>query len=361
MEMHEYKCPCCGGSIVFDSGAQKMKCPYCDTEFDVETLAQYDQILNEQPDDEMTWDPAPGTEWSEDEDSGVRVYVCESCGGEIICDETTAATSCPFCGNPVIIMGKLQGTLKPDYVIPFKLDKEAAKAGLRKHLEKKKFLPKVFKDENHIDEIKGMYVPFWVFNTEADADIRCRGSIVTTWADSEYRYTQTAFYEAIRSGSIGFDRIPVDGSTRMPDELMESIEPYDFSEAVDFRTAYLSGYLADKYDVDSEESIERVNERVKSTAENAFLSSVVGFDSVVPEKSSVRLRDSEAKYALYPVWMLNTTWQDKKYTFVMNGQTGKFVGDLPVDNKSYWLNRLLYSGIVAAACFAVGYLFWFLS
>ena len=134
MEMHEYKCPCCGGSIVFDSGAQKMKCPYCDTEFDVETLAAYDQVLSEQPADDMTWDPTPGCEWDGEEDDGVRVYVCESCGGEIICDENTAATSCPFCGSPVIIMGKLQGMLKPDYVIPFKLDKKAAKEKLMSHL-----------------------------------------------------------------------------------------------------------------------------------------------------------------------------------------------------------------------------------
>ncbi len=360
MEMHEYKCPCCGGSIVFDSGAQKMKCPYCDTEFDVETLAAYDQVLSQQPADNMTWgDPAPGCEWDSEEDDGVRVYVCESCGGEIICDENTAATSCPFCGNPVIIMGKLQGILKPDYVIPFKLDKEAAKEGLRKHLEGKKLLPKIFRDENHIDEIKGIYVPFWVFDTDVDADIRYRATLVRTWTDTFYQYTETAHYSVQRSGSLGFDHIPVDGSSRMADELMDSIEPFDFSEAVDFRTAYLSGYLADKYDVGSEESMERVNGRVKLTTEEVFCDTVVGYASVAPEESGVRLRNSEAKYALFPVWLLNTTWQDKKYTFVMNGQTGKFVGDLPVDRKAYWKYRLLYSGITAAVCFGLGYLFWY--
>ena len=164
--LQEYKCPCCGGAIAFDSGIQKMKCPYCDTEFDMETLASYDDGLNGKQDN-MNWETSAGGEWQEGETDGLRSYVCKSCGGEIVGDENTAATACPFCGNPVVMMGQLSGELKPDFVIPFKLDKKAAKAGLQKHLTGKRLLPKIFKDQNHIDEIKGIYVPFWLFDTEA--------------------------------------------------------------------------------------------------------------------------------------------------------------------------------------------------
>ena len=108
-------------------------------------------------------------QWQEGEADGLRSYVCKSCGGEIVGDENTAATSCPFCGNPVVMMGQFSGALKPDLVIPFKLDKKAAKEGLKKHLTGKRFLPKIFKDQNHIDEIKGIYVPFWLFDTDVDA------------------------------------------------------------------------------------------------------------------------------------------------------------------------------------------------
>ncbi len=66
------------------------------------------------------------------------IYVCQSCGGEIIADDTTAATSCPFCGNPTIFKSQLSGELKPDYIIPFKLDKNTAKEALKKHLTGKK-------------------------------------------------------------------------------------------------------------------------------------------------------------------------------------------------------------------------------
>lgn len=358
--IQEFKCPCCGGAIVFDSTAQKMKCPYCDTEFEVEALAGYDSELKNEQADDMTWENTAGTEWQSGETDGLRTYLCQSCGGEIVGDENTAATSCPFCGNPVVMMGQLSGALKPDYVIPFKLDKKDAKNALYKHYKGKRLLPKVFKDQNHIDEVKGIYVPFWLFDAEADADIRYKATRVRVWSDSRYNYTETSFYAVSRSGSIGFNRVPVDGSTKMPDDLMESVEPFDFSDAVDFQTAYLAGYLADKYDVDAGQSAEHANARIRKSTENAFASTVKGYATVTPEASSIRLKNSMVKYALFPVWILNTTWKDQNYVFAMNGQTGKLAGDLPLDKGAYagWLLGL--TGIVGAAVFAVSYLLWML-
>ncbi len=338
-DLLEYKCPNCSGSIEFDSSSQKMKCPYCDTEFEMETLKFYDEELKNKAKDDMKWDANPGQEWNKDETENMVVYVCKSCGGEIVGDKNTAATSCPFCDNPVVVAGNFSGDLKPDYVIPFKLDKKAAQEGLIKHISGKRLLPKIFKDENHIDEIKGIYVPFWLFSTEADADIRYRATRVSTWSDSNYNYTRTSHYCVTRSGKVSFDNIPVDGSSKMEDDLMESIEPFDFKDVVDFQTAYLAGYLADKYDVNAEQSIEHANKRVKKSTEDAFASTVKNYMTVVPEYSSVKLHNGTAKYALYPVWILNTTWNNEKYTFAMNGQTGKFVGNLPVNKKAYfaWL------------------------
>ena len=359
-ELLEYKCPCCGGKIEFDSTAQKMKCPYCDTEFEMEALAGYDSELKNTKEDDMSWETSAGSEWQEGEADGLRSFVCKSCGGEIVGDENTAATSCPFCGNPVVMMGQFSGALKPDYVIPFKLDKNAAKEALKKHYSGKRLLPKVFCDQNHIDEIKGVYVPFWLFDADAEADIRYRATQVRAWSDSRYNYTETSFYSVSRSGSLGFERVPVDGSTNMPDELMESIEPFDYSEAVDFQTAYLAGYLADKYDVDAEQSIEHANERIKKSTEAAFADTVEGYTTVTPEASSIRLQNGKSKYALLPVWILNTTWNGQKYTFAMNGQTGKLIGDLPLDKGAYrkWLFGL--TGIVGAVVFALSYLMWLL-
>lgn len=348
--LQEYKCPCCGGAIKFDSDTQKMKCPFCDTEFEIDTLKSLDEGLAADKPDNIAWDTDTQNEFSEDEAKDMKVYVCKSCGGEIITDSTTSATSCPYCDSPVVVMENFSGKLKPDYILPFKLDKKAAIEGLKQHLNHKILLPKVFKDENHIDEIKGVYVPFWLFDADTDADIRYRATKVRTWSDSRYNYTKTNFYSIYRSGSIGFEHIPVDASTKMEDDLMESIEPFDTKDSKDFQTAYLAGYIADKYDVDAKTSEKRANERVKKSAEDTFASTVKGYTTVTVESSSINVKDGKCKYALLPVWLLNTTWNGKKHTFAMNGQTGRFVGNLPVNRFKYWaLWAASFVGISAAA------------
>lgn len=335
-----------------------MVCPYCDTEFEVDTLREYDSVLNEQQADNMEWDTQSGEQWREGETEGLRVYTCNTCGGEIVGDETLAATSCPFCDNPVVMMGQFSGDLKPDYVIPFKFDKNAATNALHNHYKGKVLLPKVFKDENHIKEVKGLYVPVWLFDADVDANVRYRATRVRSWSDSSFYYTETSYYSVLRAGDIGFANVPVDGSSKMDDALMESIEPFSMNEAVDFQTAYLSGYFADKYDVDSESSISRANERIKRSTEDAFRSTVTGYSSVTTVNSSIGLHNGRAKYALYPVWILNTQWNDKKYTFIMNGQTGKFAGDLPMDKGAFWRWLLGVAVIGIIVIFAVQYLLW---
>lgn len=358
--IQEYKCPCCCGAIAFDSTIQKMKCPFCNTEFEMETLASYDSELKSDQADDMSWQMTSGEEWREDELGELKVYVCNSCGGEIACDENTAATACPFCGNPVVMMGQFSGALRPDFVIPFKVDKNAAKAALKSHYEGKRLLPKVFKDQNHIDEVKGVYVPYWLFDTKAHVNMRYKATKVRTWNDSEYNYTETKFYAVSRGGKIGFESVPVDGSSKMPDDLMESIEPFHFSEAVDFQTAYLAGYLADKYDVDAEQSAERANERIRKSAEDAFYQTVEGYTTVTKETGSIQLENGKVTYALFPVWLLSTTWKGQSYLFAMNGQTGKMVGNLPLDKAAYkkWLFGL--TGMIGVVLFAISYLLWLL-
>jgi len=356
-ELQEYKCPCCGGAIAFDSTLQKMKCPYCDTEYEMETLVAYDEELKNEPAVNMNW-KAESDNWQEGETEGLYTYVCRSCGGEIVGDETIAAMSYPYCDNPVVMMGQLSGTLKPDLVIPFKFDKKAAKEALQKHYGGKKLLPKVFGDQNHIDEVKGVYVPVWLFDADADAKVRYKASKIRNWSDSHYDYTETTFYSVTRGGSLGFTQVPVDGSTKMDDTLMESIEPFRMEEAVDFQTAYLAGYLADKYDVDAETSIQRANERIKKSTEEAFADTVQGYTTVTAEATSINLRKGKVRYALLPVWLLNTTWKGENYTFAMNGQTGKFVGDLPMDKGKYKRLQLGFTVLFSAVIFAAAYLLW---
>ena len=339
-DMIQYKCPCCGGNILFDSTVQKMKCPYCDTEFDLETLSAYEQTLNQAPDqDDMSWETTAGTAWQEGETDHIRIYTCKSCGGEIVGDETMGATSCPFCGNPTVIPSQFAGDLRPDVVIPFKTTKEDAKKGLRKHLEGKKLVPKVFRSENHIDEVKGIYVPFWLFDADAHVHATYRATRnLRSWRQGDFMMHETSHFAVTRGGTVKFENVAIDGSTEMDDVLMESIEPFDYSQAVPFNTAYLSGYLAERYDVSAEESVERANARVRRSVDELYSGArLSGYDSAERETCFIRLENGHTKYGLYPVWLLNTNWRGQRYTFAMNGQTGRFIGDdLPMDKGAYW-------------------------
>ena len=349
-------CPACKTELNCDPSEKEASCPNCGAEFEVEALMAYAARKEEKQQDDMTWDTQAGGQWQQGETDGLRIYSCKQCGGEIVADETTGATQCPYCDNPVVLSGHFAGALKPDLVIPFKVDKKKAIETLNNHYKGKKLLPKVFKDQNHIEEVKGLYVPVWLF--DADALVEYEASRIRHWSDSDYEYTETSHYAVLRGGKIGFENVPVDGSTKMDDALMESIEPYDISGAVPFQSAYLPGFLADKYDVDADASIGRANERIKQSTEDAFRSTVTGYTTVMPVNSNIQLENGRARYALYPVWILNTRWNGQKFTFAINGQTGKIAGDLPMDKGLFWKYLLSVSGAVAALAFAISYCMW---
>ena len=349
-------CPACGVELSGDLTGREAACPKCGVEFEPESLRAYGDAMAEERADSMTWDTQAGGQWQPGETEGLRVYSCNTCGGEIVADETTGATACPYCGNPVVLAGFFEGNLKPDLVIPFQVDKKKAVDILQNHYKGKRLLPKVFKDQNHIQEVKGLYVPVWLFDAEAEANLRCRATRIRSWSDSQYHYTETRHYAVVRGGGIGFQNVPVDGSTKMDDALMESIEPFDISGAVPFKAAYLPGFLADKYDVDADSSIQRANQRIRQSTEDAFRDTIVGYSTITSLDTSIALQNGRAKYALYPVWLLNTRWNGEKFTFAINGQTGRVAGDLPMDRGLFWKYFGIITGAVSAAVFALSFL-----
>lgn len=352
--MMEYKCPCCGGAVEFDSTIQKLKCPYCDTEFDIEAMKTFEEESKQEKSEEMNWESGNGDKWTEEETQNMRVYICQSCGGEIIAGETEGATSCPYCGNNVVMKEQFLGDLRPDYVIPFKLSKKEAKERLKKHFQGKTLLPKCFSEENHLEEIKGVYVPFWLFDGVASGEVRYKGTKVRTWSDAHYIYTETSFYDIVRGGEVPFEAVPVDGSSKMPDDLMQSLEPFDLSAAEPFEPAYLAGYLAERYDVSAEDSVTIANARVKLSTEQMLRNSITSaYATMVPTGNYTNLKHGEAKYALYPVWILNTIWNGQSYIFAMNGQTGKFVGNLPIDKKECRKQRLKWTAIIGGILYVI--------
>lgn len=333
--IQNYKCPCCGDSLIFKG--DELNCESCGNSFPIDAIQQINEAQGEtQGSSKFDWEHYEPRNYEDNGDVTLSDYSCPSCGAEITGDDTLGATVCPYCGNATIVKGQFEGTLRPDYIIPFKVDKKAATAAFEADFKNAPFLPDEFKNKKKIEEMAGIYVPFWMFDCDCNASISYNAKRVSAWSDSDYNYTKTEHFKLYRSGSVGFANIPVDGSKKADDTYMEAVEPFKYDDAVEFNGAYLAGYLADKYDVTAEESIDRANERVKNSTTAIFKETTQNYQSVVPEQTRIDFSDGKIRYSLLPVWMLNIKYLDKMYQFAINGQTGKVVGEYPVDKGKKW-------------------------
>lgn len=348
----EYKCPNCGGHVIFDSKTQKFKCEFCDSVFSQEQLRAQTEKAEEKAKGEkspdLSGEEAANYGWTAETNGTLgemSVYSCQSCGAQITTDVNTVASKCPYCDSPIIMTGKVSGLNKPNCVIPFKLDGKQAGEELKKFCKGKPFLPSRFLSDHKISEMKGVYVPFWLFEADVNAHLEYEATRVRTWSDSDYNYTETSYFNVTREGKIGYADIPVDASKTMPDDYMDGIEPFDYRDMKDFDPAFLAGFMADKYDVEADEAFPRAEKRIKNSTEASFARTVTGFNSVTPRSSVINPYNSKYKYAMLPVWLLNTTFNGKKYLYAINGQTGRVSGTLPVDKKKV---ALTFGGIAAA-------------
>ena len=349
----EYKCPCCGAGLRFSGEEQNLTCEYCDNTFELEAVRAYNEETATHTDH---WEVSENSGWSESEDQSVVSYTCPSCGGVLMTDEHTAATFCPYCGNPTVLPGRLSGGIRPAAVIPFQTTLEDAKQAFLKLCKNKPLLPKEFTAEHRLEKISGIYVPFWLYDCKSGFDARYAATRIHHWSDAHYRYTRTEHFLLIRSADAGFMHIPMDGSAKMDDAIMESIEPFDFSALVDFDTAYLTGFLADKYDVEAQSGYNRVRERVNHSMDELIAPTLIGYATAIPTHKDVHVEQGKAKYVLLPVWMLHTKYKNKSYVFAMNGQTGKMTGTFPVCPKRSWA---WFGGICAAVSALSALIMWF--
>ena len=347
-QVTEFKCPACTAPLHFSEETGRLECDYCGSSFSVEEMESrsaekeqqaaeaFEKAAAEAKADAKDWDGPDAQDSWDEEGTHRKTYSCPSCGAELICDAATAATSCPYCGNNAIIPGQFRGALKPELVIPFQIGKDEAVKALKAHYKGKPFLPKSFSDENHIQEIKGIYVPFWLFDGQAEADVSFAATRSTVMVTGRERITTTRHFDVRRAGTVSFEKIPVDASKKMPDDYMDSLEPFRYDAMVPFSTAYLPGFFADIPDVSIEECSLRAELRATDTAVESMSRQVSGYETCVPTRKDAQLRRGKVRCALLPVWLLSTQWEGQNFLFAMNGQTGKMVSDLPVSKKRYW-------------------------
>ena len=335
-----YKCPCCGAPLRYSGLSDALKCDSCGNRFELDALKQAQAVADATQEQAMEWEGTGNDAWQEGETEHLRTYSCPSCGAEIVVDDTTAATECVYCGNSSIMPGVVSGDFRPDAVLPFVKTKEEAVAAYKELIKGKKLLPKQFSSRKLIDKITGVYVPFWLFECKTDSALSFRASRTMTHSNGKEMITNTDHFLVLRGGRLDFSGVPVDASTKFDDTLMEAVEPFDTTQLKPFETGYLSGYQAERYDVDAETAEPRANERIRNSVVETFSATVGAYTGVALQSANINLLDKKRLNVLAPVWMLNKQWNGQTYTFAMNGQTGKLVGNLPVDKSAAWKWRL---------------------
>lgn len=333
------KCPNCDGALEYSPSHQKMSCPYCGSVIKAEEINSSMNLHNKE-DDKGEFE---AKHWmnqmrAQGETMSCKICTCTSCAGELVVNDVEASTYCPYCGQPTIVFSRISRELKPKFIIPFKVTKEQALHLVHQKLNEGKFIPDEIKNFT-VDKIRGVYIPYWLFDVYISDDMLIRGS---TGSKSSKKY-----YRAERAAQCDFNGLPRDASKNLNDKLTYRLEPYDLREVRPFEPAYLSGFYMDKYDVLQEDLLDEVKSRVRIMFENVVLDSVkTDYKSIAAGNPQIDITRTE--YALLPAWFLTFHYQNETYLLVINGQTGKVVGSVPFD-KTMAIKHGIYKGLLAAA------------
>ncbi len=320
--VQQYKCPNCAAELRFNPKKQGFVCEYCESFFTPEEC----KAANEEREEKEKQERPRREEFAE----GNNLYFCPSCGAELVTDKNTVASECYYCHNPVVLKGRLEGDYRPARVIPFKITREDAGAIFKNWCKKRWFLPKGFLSDSQLLHMAGVYVPFWVADCRVHGVMRAVCKKSRSWTSGGYRYTEVKEFDVFRDAGIFFHGIPADGSSKIEDELMEAIEPFDYDGATDFEMAYLSGFLSDKYDVNKAQVFPRVRNRAVNGSDALLRGSMAGYDSVRVTQSDMQVLQTDWLYMLLPVWFMTYQYKGKQYSFAINGQTGKQAGTPPL-------------------------------
>lgn len=336
----QYKCPSCGANMAFDSTTGKLHCDYCGSNAHIENMPKQDGSQQGNQDSQSSTKPGDPSRSKEDtsysgdtrnfSENDIKEYHCKNCGAVLITDKDTTATTCSFCGAGVVLEDRLTGSLAPAKVIPFSINKEQAREAFRKWCKKGLLTPKGFMTANRIKNITGMYVPFWLFDLNGRGEVNATCTRVRTFSQGDYIYTETKYYNVYRNVDLNYLKIPADASAKLNDELMDKLEPYNYSNLKDFNMPYLAGYIAEKYNYNNKDLFPRVRQRAEAYVNNFIDSTIHGYATTSYQNRNINLRETHADYVLLPVWMVCYDYKKSEHIFAMNGQTGKIVGKPPL-------------------------------
>ena len=338
--MQQFQCKKCEGELMWDINAHALKCPYCDSVYQPEEFDFTTQQKITQVDGEHTTDGSSG-------DTLVK-YKCDECGAEVVTAAGTIATTCAFCGHALSMSEKLVGNFKPDFVIPFSVDKKQAMKIYKKYAKSGFFTPTTFQDDKHLKNIKGVYIPFWLhsFCNESCTSIKYDDTHVMRVGDDKVvvcdKYRSDVYSRAI------FDKIPTDGLKSLDNQLMDELKPFNYEHLEVFHPGYMAGFYAEEYDEQSQNTVDRARQCAKDEIERLILPGFNGYNNVQVTDYEDRQSGNICQYAMFPIWFLSIEYKKRNYLFAINGSTGEIVGKLPLN----WGRLFRLAGIV----FAISYL-----
>jgi len=347
MSTFAYNCPCCGAPLAYDAANKNLKCASCGNSYELEAM----EAMNPAESAGGVQFDLPQETFSDSEAAQMQAYICKGCGAELMTDDTTTATECPYCGSPTILPDRIEGSVKPEMVIPFTVTKEQAQKQFEEYFHGKILLPNIFKNSrNRITEMRKLYVPYWLFDCDAQGNIVYDAEKKSISRQGDYEIENIEHYIVRRAGSMSFESIPVDGSEKLDNKITESLEPYDLSAAVPFQPAVLAGAMADHADVDAAACEGRAVERVENSMASELRNTVKGYSIVRERSKNIFAEGGKVTPVLMPVWLITTEKEGKTYTFAINGQTGKLTCDVP-SNKgmAFGIGAGVFAGVFGIA------------
>ncbi len=338
----EQKCASCGAPLRFDPEESVLICDSCGNRQAIPAELQVGNITLDGIDFS-----ALTQQVTDEHADALPVYHCVSCGAEVIVPEVQITTTCPYCANNIVLTDKVTGKLRPDGVVPFRIDKKRLPDAVNEFYKDKALLPKRFFSEHVLGKVTGVYVPFWVFSGNVSGTLRFRGEMSGSFRRGDYIITQTHHYQLLRDADVNFHDVPVDASERISNDLMDSLEPFDIADVKPFDTRYLAGFTAERFDQAQGQVSDRAKRRMIASTEDAVISTLNGYSGI--RRAGGELRAAlTARYLLLPVYLFSMEYGGKAYEFAMNGQTGKVVGELPVSKSVSWSYFLKRAGATAA-------------
>lgn len=311
-----FQCQNCDANMVFDPDSQSMYCPYCNTR---------------------------NQEQKRGNDS---MEICPSCGGALNPGDYKSTVQCEFCGNYIIFDKRVSGEYRPVRILPFQFGKKTAVAKMEEEFKSRFFTPMSFLSEKTLVNMKGHYVPFFLYNMTASADYAGEAKTTRSWSDGSYDYRETATYSVKRQFTAKYKNIPADASEEMADLAMDAQEPFDYSFMKEFDPKYLSGFCSEIYDKSADELIERAYAKARKSCDQIAAGSVTGYNGGSPfTQMHVEFSGQESEYVLMPIWHYNYEYKHRKYHFLVNGQTGRVIGHTPVSKVKVFVYGLLCAGL----------------